>query len=148
MQGIRIESGLQIENKAHPGVSGSFPLIPMFDWVKPFGARSHRERLLYFWMRWSTADGGCPIEGRPMAPPSYTGVDRPVDRDAIPGQWAARDDKVVKAATRRWSLLRHRGRSLCGVVGRRVRCVCGASETEYRRCENTKCFRIVPSRLV
>src|SRR5258708_27780088 len=60
-------------------------------------------------------DGGCAIEGRSMAPPRHASVDRAVDRDAIPAQWAGRDDKVLKAATRRClrqSLRGRGGRSL------------------------------------
>src|SRR5258705_13882515 len=36
-----------------------------------------------------------------MAPPRHTPVDRAVDRDAIPGQWAGRNDKVLKTGTSR-----------------------------------------------
>ncbi len=86
-----------------------------------------------------------------MAPPRHTRVDRAVDRDAIPGQWAARDDKVLKASTRRRlrrSLRGHGGRSLRyrDVVGRRIRHVRGASESENHRCGNTKFFQHVASK--
>src|SRR5436309_12351285 len=86
-----------------------------------------------------------------MALPRHTPVDRAVDRDAIRGQWAARDDKVLKGATRRWlrrSLRGHGGRSLRyrDVVGRRIRPVRGANESEDDRCRNTKFFHVAPDR--
>src|SRR5258708_11870990 len=47
-------------------------------------------------------DGGCAIEGRPMAQPRHAPIDRAVERDAIPGQRALRCDEVLRARTRRW----------------------------------------------
>src|SRR5713226_4575222 len=81
-----------------------------------------------------------------MALPRHTSVDRAVDRDAIRGQWAAHDDKVLKAATRRWLLRGYGGRSLRyhDVVGRCIRRVRGASESEDHRCGNTKFFHVAP----
>ena len=80
-----------------------------------------------------------------MAPPRHTRVDRAVDRDAIPGQRATRDDEVLKTGTRRRlqrSLRSRGGYSLRyhEVVGRRIRRVRGASESENHRCENTNFF--------
>jgi hypothetical protein len=33
--------------KDHPEPSVSFPLTPMLDWLNPFGAGSHSDRLLF-----------------------------------------------------------------------------------------------------
>src|SRR3979490_821557 len=101
MQRIWIEPGLQIEDK---GPSGSQRLLALDPDVRlgqtvrpeipPRVIAVLLDEIIY-------PDGRCAIEGRPMAPPRHTRVDRAVDRDAAPGQWAARDDKVLKTGTRR-----------------------------------------------
>src|ERR1700682_435829 len=88
-----------------------------------------------------------------MAPPRHTSVDRAVDRDATPAQWAARDDKVLKAATRRWLRRNLRGRGghslrfQDDVVSRRIRRARSASESENHRCVNTNFFHAATSRI-
>ena len=105
-------------------------------------------------MRYSCPTADVPLKGVPWLCHVTPAIDRAVDRDAIPGQWASGEDKVLKAAARGWrrrSLRRHGGRSLRyhDVVGRCIRRVSGASQSEHHRCGNTKFFHAGPrSRVV
>ena len=101
LQGIGIEPGLQIEDKRPSGSERLIPLDSDVGLAQGVGREAPQRAIAVLLEEIFFAGDGRPVERRAMALPRHATVDRAVDRDAVPGQWAVCDDKVLKAATAR-----------------------------------------------